>query len=72
MVALNKTAAQKLMTYGFSALQPLENVYIMRTAPAGQTLTQAAEMKKKAAELAAQQKYGTDNDTVPAKTAKSA
>ena len=64
--------AQKLMKYGFSSLQPLENVYVMRTAPAGQTLTEAAEMKKKAAALAVQQKYGTDDDTVPAKIAKSA
>lgn len=64
--------AQKLMKYGFSVLQPLENVYVMRTAPAGQTLTEVAEKQKKAAELAAQQKYGTDTDTVPAKTAKSA
>ncbi len=63
--------AQTLMKYGFSALKPLENVYIMRTAPAGQTLTDVAEKQRQAAALAVTQKqtvYGTDTDTVPAKT----
>lgn len=63
--------AQKLMKYGFSVLQPVENVYVMRTAPAGQTLTEVAEKKKKAAELALQKKYSADDHTA-AKLSKSA
>ena len=31
--------AQALMKYGFSVLKPLENVYVIRKAPAGQTLS---------------------------------
>ena len=64
--------AQKLMKYGFSVLQPVENVYVMRTAPAGQTLTEVAEKKKKAAELALQTTYSADDHTTAARTSKSA
>lgn len=38
--------AQKLMAYGFSVLKPVEpaeNVYILRQAPAGQTLSDIRE-----------------------------
>lgn len=51
--------AQKLMTYGFSVLKPVEpaeNVYILRQAPAGQTLSDIKEKQAQAAELASQQK----------------
>ncbi len=77
--------AQTLMKYGFDTLKPLENVYIMRTAPAGQTLSQVAAQKQQApaaadtaattaqkAEPAPAAAYGTDMDTVPEKNAKSA
>ena len=47
--------AQKLMTYAFSALKPTENVYIVRHAPAGQTLSDIQEKQQQAAELASQQ-----------------
>ena len=50
--------AQKLMTYAFSVLkdaEPAENVYIVRHAPAGQTLSDIQEKQQQAAELAAQQ-----------------
>lgn len=65
--------AQALMKYGFSVLKPLENVYIIRKAPAGQTLTelgrQQMEQAKAAADAKAKSKaaqetaYGTDADT---------
>ena len=51
--------AQKLMSYGFSVLKPVEpaeNVYILRQAPAGQTLSDIKEKQAQAAELASQQK----------------
>ena len=51
--------AQKLMAYGFSVLKPVEpaeNVYILRQAPAGQTLSDIKEKQAQAAELASQQK----------------
>ena len=61
------------MKYGFSVLKPLENVYIIRKAPAGQTLTelgrQQMEQAKAAADAKAKSKaaqetaYGTDADT---------
>lgn len=50
--------AQKLMSYGFSVLkdaEPAENVYILRHAPAGQTLSDIEEKQQQAAALAAQQ-----------------
>lgn len=50
--------AQKLMTYGFAVLkdkEPKENVYILRNAPAGQTLSGLAEQKRQAAAAAQQQ-----------------
>lgn len=49
--------AQQLMTYGFQVLKPkapAENVYIMRNAPAGQTLSGLAVQKQKEAQAAAQ------------------
>lgn len=46
--------AQRLMKYGFSVLRPLENVYVIRTAPAGQTLTDVAAKQKQAEALAMQ------------------
>ena len=54
--------AQKLMAYGFSVLKPVEpaeNVYILRQAPAGQTLSDIKEKQAQAAELASQQKQET-------------
>lgn len=51
--------AQKLMAYGFSVLKPVEpaeNVYILRQAPAGQTLSDIKKKQAQAAELASQQK----------------
>lgn len=50
------------MTYGFSVLKPVEpaeNVYILRQAPAGQTLSDIKEKQAQAAELASQQKQET-------------
>lgn len=61
--------AQALMTYGFSVLKPLENVYIIRKAPAGQTLS---SLGKQHLENAQNQAYGTDDDTVASGTAKAA
>ena len=54
------------MTYAFSALkdaEPAENVYIVRHAPAGQTLSDIQEKQQQAAELAAQQEQnpGAEN-----------
>ena len=67
--------AQKLMAYGFSVLKPVEpaeNVYILRQAPAGQTLSDIREKKAQAAELASQQKQeaaSTAAAKAPVKTA---
>ena len=65
--------AQALMKYGFSVLKPLENVYIIRKAPAGQTLTELGRQQMEQAKDAADAKakgqaaqetaYGTDADT---------
>ena len=65
--------AQKLMTYAFSALkdaEPAENVYIVRHAPAGQTLSDIQEKQQQAAELAAQQ--GQEPSSSAATTQKAA
>lgn len=54
--------AQTLMSYGFSHLKdqaPKENVYIMRNAPAGQTLSGLAAQKQKAAQAATTQSATT-------------
>ena len=45
--------AQALMKYGFSVLKPLENVYVIRKAPAGQTLSSAEGQKAETPEAAA-------------------
>lgn len=72
--------AQKLMTYGFAVLndensqpanntrtvEPEENVYILRQAPAGQTLTDIKEKQKQAAELAAKAQAATTAPTAEA------
>ena len=61
------------MTYAFSALkdaEPAENVYIVRHAPAGQTLSDIQEKQQQAAELAAQQ--GQEQSSSAATTQKAA
>lgn len=56
--------AQILMKYGFSVLKPLENVYIIRKAPAGQTLSDLGRQHLEQAQAQSQkQVYGTDADT---------
>ena len=65
--------AQKLMTYGFSVLKPVEpaeNVYILRQAPAGQTLSDIREKQAQAAELASQQKQKAATAAVSTAAAK--
>lgn len=63
--------AQSLLKYGFAVLPPAENVYILRDAPAGQTLTEAAEKQKEGA-LAAQQQAQKILSSSGGKTKKSA